>query len=76
MLQNIVTLRLHSPVTEQLSLKRLQLYLVFTYIFCIGFWIRLSNMDKGRLNRQICIEADNLASNKGYMNWMPIPTKF
>ena len=37
-----------------------------TKISCIGFWIRLSNMADSRLNKQVFIEADNLASNKGY----------
>ena len=41
-----------------------------TKISCIGFWIRLSNMANSRLNKQIFIEADNLASNKGYKNWI------
>ena len=39
-------------------------------ISCIGFWIRLNNMANSRLNKQIFIEADNLASNKGYKNWI------
>ena len=41
-----------------------------TKISCIGFWIRLNNMADGRLNKQVFIEADNLASNKGYKNWI------
>ena len=41
-----------------------------TKISCIGFWIRLSNMVDSRLNKQVFIEADNLASNKGYKNWI------
>ena len=41
-----------------------------TKISCIGFWIRLSNMANSRLNKQIFIQADNIASNKGYKNWI------
>ena len=41
-----------------------------TKISCIGFWIRLSNMADSRLYKQVFIEADNLASNKGYKNWI------
>ena len=41
-----------------------------TKISCIGFWIRLNNMADGRLNKQVFNEADNLASNKGYKNWI------
>ncbi len=37
---------------------------------CIGCGIRLSNMADGRLNKQILIETDNLASNKAYKNWI------
>ena len=41
-----------------------------TKISCIGFWFRLSKMAEGRLNKQIFIEASNLASDKGYKNWI------
>ena len=41
-----------------------------TKISCIGFWFRLSKMAEGRLKKQIFIEASNLASDKGYKNWI------
>ena len=41
-----------------------------TKISCIEFWFRLSKMAEGRLNKQIFIEASNLASDNGYKNWI------
>ena len=46
-----------------------------TKISCIGFWFRLSKMAEGRLNKQIFIEASNLASDKGYIG-LPISMTF
>ena len=60
----------NAPIAALLGVMGWLPITTITKISCVGFWIGLSNIANSRLNQQIFIEADNLASNKGYKNWI------